>query len=123
MGIKSYRDYELGGYIGYGKAVGTGTLIAVYGGVITGVFTLVFFMYIAPDMVDRIIEAAQQSMSEQGMSDDQIELASKMSRKFMTPGWMLMFSILGNAIMGLIFSLIIAIFLRKEQNPFSSNIG
>src|SRR4051812_47080981 len=49
IGIKSYRDEDLGGSISYGKALGTGTLIGLFGGIITGVFTLLFFTYIAPD--------------------------------------------------------------------------
>lgn len=123
LGVKSYRDEELGGAITYGKSLGTGILIAMFGGIIIGVYTLVFFTYISPDMVDRIMEEAQRSMTEQGMSDEQIEMGLNMSRKFMTPMWMFFFSVLGSMLMGLIFSLIISIFLRKEQNPFSSNVG
>lgn len=123
IGVKSYRDEDLGGNISYGKSLGTGILISVFGGIITGVFTLLFFTYIAPDMVDKIMEAAQQSMAEQGMSDEQIEMGMGMTRKFMTPMWLFLFSVLGSAFMGFIFSLIISIFMKKEQNPFSSNIG
>ncbi len=123
MGIKSYRDEDLGGELGYGKAVGTGVLISIYGGIIIGGFTAMFFLYIAPEMTERIIEAAQQNMLDQGMSEDQIEMASSMTRKFMTPMWLFFLSILGYAFTGFIFSLIIGIFLKKEKNPFSSNIG
>jgi len=123
MGIKSFRDEDLGGEIGFGKAVGTGTLISIFGGIIVGAFTALFFVYIAPEMTERIIEAAQQNMVENGMSEEQIEMAGNMTRKFMTPMWLFFFSILGNAFMGLIFSLIIGIFLKKDKNPFSSNIG
>jgi hypothetical protein len=122
-GIKSYRDEDLGGYISYGKSLGTGTLIALFGGVITGFFTLIFFNYIAPDMVQRILDETQKNMMEQGMSDEQVEMAISYSRKFMTPIWLFVFSVLGSAFMGFIFSLIISIFMKKEQTPFGSNIG
>ena len=123
MGIKSFRDETLGGFISYGKSLGTGVLISVFGGIIVGAFTALFFIYIAPEMTEKIIQAAQQDMVEKGMSEDQIEMTGNMTRKFMTPMWLFFFSILGNAFMGLIFSLIISIFMKKEQNPFSSNIG
>jgi hypothetical protein len=123
MGIKSYRDEDLGGYISYGKSLGTGVLISVFGGILTGVFTLIFFLYIAPEMSQKIMEAAQQNMAEKGMSDEQIESAMSISQKFMTPPWLFVFSVLGSAFMGFIFSLLISIFMKKEQNPFNSNIG
>jgi hypothetical protein len=123
LGIKSYRDEDLGGQIGYGKAVGTGILIAIFGGIISGVFSLIFFTYISPDMVEKLISAAQQNMADKGMTDEQIEMGMSMTRKFMSPMWLFLFSVLGAALMGLIFSLIISIFLKKEKNPFNSTIG
>jgi hypothetical protein len=123
IGIKSYRDEELGGYISYGKSLGTGILISLCGGVISGFFTLIFFAYIDPSMSQKIIEASYQSLVEQGMSESQIESAMEGVQMFMTPTWLFVFSILGSGFMGLIFSLLISVFLRKEQNPFNSNVG
>jgi ABC-type polysaccharide/polyol phosphate export permease len=123
LGIKSYRDNELNGYMTYGKSVGTGSLIAVYAGIISAFFTLLFFTQIDPNMVDKIIEMSQKSMAEKGMNESDIEMATNMSRKFMTPTWFFLFSFLSTAFMGLIFSLIISVFTRKEENPFNTNIG
>lgn len=123
VGIKSYRDTELGGFISYGKAFGTGVLISIFGGVITAIFTIIFFTYISPDMAQKILEAAQQNMADKGMSEDQIQTSMSYAAKFMTPFWLFLFSILGSALMGIIFSLLISIFMKKEQNPFNTNIG
>ncbi len=123
IGIKSYRDNDLGGHISYGKALGTGTLIAICGGIISAVFTIIFFTYIAPDMAQKIMDAAQQQMADKGMSEEQIQMAMTYTAKFMSPGWLFLFSLLGSALMGLIFSLFISIFMKKEQNPFNTNIG
>ncbi len=124
MGIKAYRDESLDGFIGYGKSLGTGVLIAIFGGFITGIFTLIFFQYLAPEMVQKIMDEAQKSMVERGgMSDEQIEMAMSMTAKFMTPFWLFLFSVIGSGFMGLIFSLIISVFMKKEQNPFNSNLG
>ena len=122
-GIKSYRDEDLGGQISYGKALWTGTLISFFGGIITAIFTVLFFKYIAPDMIQKILDTTQQNLEEKGMSEDQIEMTMDYTRKFMTPMWLFAFSVLGSAFMGLLFSLIISIFMRKEENPFNSNIG
>lgn len=124
MGIKNYRDQDLGGYISYGKSLGTGVLISVFGGVVTGAFTLLLFLLIAPEMTQKILDMTQQRLVEQGMPEDQIAMAMEYTRKFMTPTWLFIFSILGSAFMGFIFSLIISIFMKKEENPFgSSNVG
>jgi hypothetical protein len=123
LGIKSYRDEDLGGYIGYGKSLGTGILIGLFGGVITGAFTVLFFSVIAPEMLEQIIAASQEKMLEQGQDEKSMEMAMEYTRKFMTPVWMFVFSILGSAFMAFLFSLILSVFMKKDQTPFQSNIG
>lgn len=123
IGVKSYRDEDLEGYISYGKSLGTGTLIALFGSIITAIFTVILFTYIAPELPEKIIENAQQKLAEKGMSDAQMEQGIKMTRMFMSPVWLFFFSILGTTFWGFVFSLIISIFTKKESNPFNSNIG
>ena len=119
MGIKSYRDQDLGGYIGYGKSLGTGILIGAFGGIIAGFFSVLMFTVIDPGLAEKIIEKAQEQMIEKGgMTDEQIEKILDWTRKAFSPVFLFMFSILGNAFLGLVFSLIISIFTRKEQTPF-----
>jgi hypothetical protein len=123
MGIKSYRDEDLGGFISYGKSLGTGTLIGLFGGIISAIFIVIFFNYIAPEMIQKILDSSQQKLAEKGMSDEQIEQAISITRMFMKPVWLFLFSILGSTFAGFLFSLIISIFTKKEDNPFNSNIG
>ena len=83
---------------------------------------MVLFTFIAPDMTQRILEMTQQNLTEQGMSEEQINMSIEWARKFMTPMWLFVFSVVGGAFMGLLFGLFISIFLRREQNnPFQSN--
>ena len=123
MGIKSFRDQDLGGYISYGKSLGTGTLISLYGGIITGAFSVLFFMFIAPEMTEQIIAAAQENMAKQGMTEEQMQMGLTYARKFTQPIWLFVFSIFGSALFGFILSLLISIFMKKEDTPFNSNIG
>ncbi len=119
LGVKSYRDQELGGAISYGKSLGTGTLIGLFGGFITGIYTVLLFTFIDPDLVQKIIDASQQQMADKGMSEDQIEMAIIMTRKMMTPVFLFIFSIVGSTFMAFFFSLLISVFTKKEQqNPF-----
>lgn len=122
LGIKSYRDVEGGGHISFGKSLGTGVLISIFGSIITGAFTVVLFTFIAPDMTQRILEMTQQNLTEQGMSEEQINMSIEYAQKFMTPLWLFLFSVVGGAFMGLLFGLFVSIFLRREPgNPFQSN--
>ena len=121
LGVKNYRDQDLGGTIAYGKALGTGTLISIFGGIVSGAFTLIFFVWIAPEMTQKIMDMSQQQLMDQGMSEEQIATALDYTKKFMTPTWLFIFSILGTTFIGFLFSLVISIFLKKEENPFNSN--
>ena len=95
----------------------------MFGGVITGAFTVLFFNVIAPDMLEKIIAASQEKMLEQGQDEKTMEMALEYTKKFMTPMWLFVFSVLGSAFMGFLFSLIISVFMKKDQTPFQSNIG
>ena len=123
LGIKSYRDQDLGGHISYSKALGTGTLISLYSGIISAAFSIIFFMYIAPEMTEQIIAAAQEKMAQQGVSEEQMQVAIDWTRKFMQPTWLFLFSVITIVLIGFIFSLLISVFLKKEETPFNSNIG
>lgn len=122
LGIKSYRDEEGGGFISYGSSLGTGILIAIFGSILTGAFSVLLFNFIDPDMLQKVIEKTQEKLTNQGMSEEQISISIEWTRKFMTPFWLFFFSVLGGAFMGFLFGLFISIFMRREQNnPFQSN--
>ena len=50
------------------------------------------------------------------ISDQELDLALSMTTKFMQPHWMMIMSVLGGTFMGFLFSLIISIFVKKD-NP------
>lgn len=123
LGVKSHRDNDLNGEISYAKSLGTGTLIGLYGGLISGAFSIIFFKFIAPEALQQIIDTAQRQMEEKNMTEEQIQMAISYTKKFTEPVWLFLFSALGAALMAFIFSLIISVFMKKESNPFNSNIG
>ena len=123
IGIKSHRDADLNGFISYSKSLGTGTLIGLYGGIITGAFSVLFFQYISPESMQQIMEAAQQNMADRGMTEEQMQMGLEYTKKFTQPMWLFVFSALGAGLMGFIFSLIISVFMKKESTPFNSNLG
>jgi len=119
IGITNHRNNDLGGFISYSRSLGTGVLIGLFGGIITGFFTVLMFTVIDPELAQKIVEKAQQDMVEKGnMSEEQISMAVSWTQKFMNPLMLFLFSILGSIFMAFIFSLIVSIFTKKEQTPF-----
>ena len=115
LGSKSYRDNYRGGYITYGNAVLAGFLISLAASVIVAIYTYFFFAFINPDAMAEMLAVAEEGMLEKGMSEEEIDQALAISRKMMSPGIMTIWAIFGNAIAGLILSLITSIFVKKEE--------
>lgn len=123
LGIKNYRDQEQEGYITYGRALGVGMLTVLFASIIMAAFIYVLYSMIDPGLIDKSLDIARTKLMEKHtMSDEQIESAIDMSKKFMTPLFMAFGTIVGNAFTGLIFSLIICAFMKKEKSIFTNTI-
>ncbi|MCF6241756.1 MAG: DUF4199 domain-containing protein [Bacteroidales bacterium] len=116
-----YRDNMLNGSITYGKALGFGTLVMLFAGIILAIYSYVLYTLIDPDLITRILEKAEEEMVNKGLPDEQIEMALEMQSKFMKPWIMSVMSIFGSVFAGFIISLFTSIFLKKEvqDNPFT----
>ncbi len=114
-----YRNHELNGEINYGQAVGFGTAIMIFSGIITALYTLIIYK-IDPGLIEQVKNVQEEALRQRGMSDDQIEAALSISAKMMTPGIMAITGLLGSIIMGTIVSLITSIFVKKlpSEDPF-----
>ncbi len=114
--MKSRKNDTLGGFMSYGQGFGTGMLIMVFGGLITAVYTFVFYSYIDPEFINKTLEISRTEMLKKDMSDEQIDQALEMSKKFMSPVMMTVFAYLASLFIGLIISLILAAVIKKD-NP------
>ncbi|MCF8374465.1 MAG: DUF4199 domain-containing protein [Bacteroidales bacterium] len=118
-GTKNYRDNVLNGTIKYSTALGVGTLIAIFAGIISGLYNYIFVSYIDPGYFDKIVEQTIITYQEQGYTDEQIEGIIAMSNAMRKPILFAATSIFGSAIIGFILSLITSIFLKKEGDGFN----
>lgn len=114
LAVKKHRDEDLDGYIAFGKAFGLGMLTVVIIAVISGIWTFVYISFIDPEMINVMKEAARAQMESQGMSGEQLEQAMAMNSKFMNPGIITLFAILGAMFFGLIISLVVAGVMKKQ---------
>ncbi|MDC0584273.1 DUF4199 domain-containing protein [Bacteroidales bacterium] len=117
IGTKKYRDELNNGFIRYSESLKTGIYISLFGGLIYGI-ALVFTLRLNNDFAKEIIAAMQDQLLNNQLSEEEVEMATKMLFKPMTLA--IYFSFIF-AIVGLILSLFISIFLRKEKTPFDTD--
>ena len=116
--IIQFRDTENNGFISYSNSLKLGTSVAFFSSVILAFYTFIFINYIEPNTLNEILVEAEQAIleSKPEISDEELDLALDMTTKLIQPHWMLILGVLGGTFMGFIYSLIISIFVKKD-NP------
>ncbi|MCF8348605.1 MAG: DUF4199 domain-containing protein [Bacteroidales bacterium] len=119
--IIQFRDNRLDGFISYGKAVGSGFAVGLIASVLIGVFMYFYVTYMNTGLVEQVLITAEENMLEQNpnMTDEQIEQAMSMVEIFTTPTMMAVMSFVYNVVVSVIFSLIIAIFAKREDRSIA----
>ncbi|NTW23935.1 MAG: DUF4199 domain-containing protein [Lentimicrobium sp.] len=118
LGIIQYRDKHAGGFLSYGKCVTAGILISVVVGLVMAVYIYLFMTYFDPGQIEEMAEMAEQKLVDQGMSDEEIDQAMVIARKFMSPVFSAVSSVFSMAFGGAVISLIAAAFLKKNDDSF-----
>lgn len=114
FGQISYKK-DLGGTMNYGQALGVGIITLVVASVISGLYTFVLYKFIDPSLQEQLRLFTEEQIIQQGkVPEEQLEMAINMATKFQTPLFMFIMAVFGGAIMGLIISLITAIFTKKN---------
>ena len=115
--IKSYRDNHMHGTISYGQALGAGVIIFLYATIITSIFSYLLNTVIDPDLMQKGLAAQEQVLLDRGLTQEQVDQALKVAGKMMKPAISIPIGLIVNMFFGLILSLIVAAFVRKEGNP------
>jgi hypothetical protein len=120
--VKSYRDNYRHGFITFGQGLGAGMIIFLYYAIITAVFTYILYAVIDPNLIDKQLAYTEGLLQKRGLPEEAIEMSMKIQKKIMIPEIMAPISIFGSMFYGLIMSLIVAAFVRKEGNPLIETI-
>ena len=113
LGSKTLRDKYSGGYIKYGRALGSSFLIGLFGGILLSFYIYVLMKYIDPSILEQMKILTEQKLIDKGMSESQI----KMSMKMISPGMIAFGTIFSFSFWSFLLALIIAFFIRKEGEP------
>jgi putative Mn2+ efflux pump MntP len=114
LGIKAVREEKPGQYLTYGQAVGAGTVISVISGLISGVYAFIHFKFINTSFADYQMEIIRGQWANAGMSEAQMEQAEGFTRMFLGPTIQLITTPIAVTLTGLVISLILAIFLKRN---------
>jgi Protein of unknown function (DUF4199) len=115
--LKSYRNNIMHGQITYGQCIGAGVVIFVYYAIIMAVFTYILWTVIDPGLMKKYLAIAEEGMVKKGMPQASIDAGMAFTAKIMKPAIMAIFSIFGSLFLGVIYTLLVSIFVKKEGNP------
>jgi hypothetical protein len=114
---------KLGGYITYGKAVRIGFVSLLFASVIYSGYTFVYHSYVNPTelkeaYVEKYKEAAAGIDKDESIAPENKESVKKVTKKYMAYGfipWVVsVVTVFMFALFGIIISLIIAIFIKRN---------
>jgi len=113
LGIKAVRDEAPEKGMSYGRGVGTGTLISLYSGLMSAVYSFIHFKFVNPEFADYQLALIRPKWEAAGMGEAQMDQAEKMTRAMMGPVAQAIMTPIFVVLFGLILSLIIAAILKR----------
>jgi putative Mn2+ efflux pump MntP len=113
LGIKAVRDEAPEKGMSYGRGVGTGTLIALYSGLMSSVYSFIHFKFVNTEMAEYQIAMARPKWETMGMGEAQMEQAEKFTRFIFGPIVQAIATPILVTLFGVLMSLVIAAFLKR----------
>lgn len=109
----AYRK-ACGGFMTYGKGLGIAVLMMFYASIVVGIFT--YFLYTTnPSILEQIRLIQEETLVNQGMSEEEIEFSLSFTEKLQTPAFYAFSAIFSFTFMGLVVGAITAIFTKKQS--------
>ncbi len=118
-GIKAYKTQN-NGYLTLTDGLKIGIGIALIGGIISAIWTLVLTTAIEPEYTQQFLEVQKEKMIEKypDFSQEQVDQSIEMMEKFSSPYISIAFSIIGSLFFGFIISLFAGLIMQKKQDLY-----
>ena len=110
IGVKTIAAANKHKVVSFGALFGAGMLITT----IIAIISIVYFFFYT-NFIENLLDVSRAQMAEKGLSEEQVDAAIEMSKKFMSPGIMMAISLFSSLIMGAIVSLISAAIFKNEK--------
>lgn len=116
--MKTWRDQFMDGLIRYGQAFKYGLVVMFLASVVYGFYNIIYINFLDPDYIMRSMTLLEESYEQMGFSEERTEMMLEMALTMQTPMFQAFSTIIGTTFLGLIISLIVAMFVRREGDPF-----
>jgi len=115
MGLKKVKENN-NGYLTLGQSFKAGIGIMLVGAIIGLIYTYIFMTFIEPNYMSNMLELSQQKMLETrpNMTDEQVEAAMNMSKKFSGFGVIAVAGLLWSIFLGFVISLVAGLIMKKS---------
>lgn len=113
LAITAVRDETPERGMSYGRAVGTGVLICLFSGLMSGVYNFIHFKFINTQYVEYQMAVVREQWAAAGMGEAQMEQMEGMTRMMSGPVAYLILTPIMAVIFGLLISLVIAAFVKR----------
>lgn len=110
-----FRDKINNGNAKFGELFRVGFLVSLVIAVISMIWFYFYVSFIDTDLVLRTLSKAEADMVERSLSEDDIKVAMKMTKKFVTPIYMTLIGFFYTAILGLIVTLVSALVVKNDK--------
>ncbi len=115
LGIRARRDETPADEpFGYGKALGAGTLIALFSSLLGAVFTFIYASFINPGFQEVLVRSEIAKLEAKNLPADAIEGAEKFIRMMSNPAVSMVAGFIFGFIMSFIAALIVAAFIKRS---------
>ncbi len=104
--------------LSYGQGVGLAAVTMLAAGFLTMIYTYLLYKVIDPEIHQQLImlmeEETTRRFSEQGMSEEQLQMTINIQKKFQTPFVLALGTFVNTFITGLLAGLITSAFIKKK---------
>ena len=114
FGVRNYRNKQLDGFITFGKAFKTGTLIALVGATIYVVVWLFYYYLFVPDFIDAYTKRVLNTCSASDLESKTKEMAN-FKEMYKNPIFVILVTYSEVLPVGLIVALVSALLLKKKN--------
>jgi len=114
--IKQTRDKDNGGIIDYKNGVKAGMATSLITAVSLGIFIFFYYEFINPGFIDYFVGMAEKVWREQKYSDDDINKSIENIRMAFEPTTQMYKTFMAITFVGLLSSLILSLFMRRDRS-------
>ena len=118
--MKNWRDHYCDGIITYSQALGYGVRVMFFASIVFAAYNVVYFNILEPESVEKSLDIVEEQFYSLGYSEERIQDSVAMARSLQTPFFQAFSSILSTTFLGLMVSLIVAVFVRREGDPYQT---